>query len=143
MRILNRSASSIVIVCFVLLVLVFGATRLYPLLSGPSLSLSTPPFVSIEGGAVTISGTVARSSQLTVAGMQVIPTDDGQFSRELFVQDGHTILTVVARDRRGRSVAREVSVYSHKTEWYGTQKSEEDEIGENGGENPEDNGREE
>jgi hypothetical protein len=128
---LSSRTSRILIALFGTFIVVFGSTRLYPLLAGPSLTLSTSPYLETTGPTITVEGRVERISELSIAGLTVLPTEDGTFSRELFVQKGHTILQIVAKDRRGRSVTQEVHVYRTNEEMYGTQnQSENSETGE-------------
>lgn len=96
-----------------LAILGFGVIKASPLLLGPHLSLISPADgTATEDGVVNISGNVYRTDSLTLNGAVVLPDENGHFSKLLVLPAGHTILSLTAADRFGRSVTlrRTVSV---------------------------------
>src|SRR3989344_8456435 len=87
------------------LLLIYGAFKAYPLLSGPSLAIDSPaPYASVADGFVTISGTAKRTETLTLNGAVLLIDENGHFSTILTLPPGDAILSLTARDRFGRSV---------------------------------------
>ncbi len=90
----------------------YGAVEAYPILAGPSLTLTSPaPFTTATSGLVTVSGHAYRTVALTLDGAPVLPDQDGSFSSSLALPSGGSILTLTATDRFGRSVTKTRTVY--------------------------------
>lgn len=90
----------------------YGSIEAWPLVAGPSLSLSSPAeHASFPGGIVDIRGEAGRTAQLTQGGAPVLRDKDGSFSSTLTFPSGGSILTFVATDRFGRTVAATRSIF--------------------------------
>jgi hypothetical protein len=90
----------------ILLILVgYGLIEAWPLIAGPTLSITFPangaPF---PGGIVTLRGKAERAAQVTLDGAPILHEEDGAFSSTLTLPHGGSQLTLVAIDRFGRSV---------------------------------------
>lgn len=90
----------------------YGLTEAWPLLAGPSLTISSPAdHASFPGGIVTVAGKVMRAAKLTLSGTPVPYDQNGVFSSTLTFPGGGSILTFVVTDRFGRSVTKERSIF--------------------------------
>lgn len=90
----------------------YAVVEAWPLLSGPSITLSSPQHAeSYPGGLVTVSGTAHRVSDLSLNGAPLLIDETGAFSRLIILPKGGAILTLVATDRFGRSITKQASVY--------------------------------
>ena len=90
----------------------YGFQKAWPLIAGPALSIDSPVNnVSSATGIVSISGEVARAAILTLNGAPVLRGEDGRFSTILTFPRGGSILTFVATDRFGRTVASTRSIF--------------------------------
>jgi hypothetical protein len=88
------------------LLLIYGGFKAYPLLSGPSLAITSPtPYATATDGFVSISGTAKRTETLTLNGAVLLIDEHGDFSTTLTLPPGDAILSLTARDRFGRSVS--------------------------------------
>ncbi|MHB8660830.1 MAG: hypothetical protein ACYC75_02765 [Minisyncoccota bacterium] len=84
----------------------YGCVEAWPLLAGPTLSVSFPANnATLPGGIVTVQGTALRAAELTLDGTPILHDQDGSFSSTLTFPRGGSILTLVATDRFGRRVA--------------------------------------
>ena len=82
----------------------YGLIEAWPLIEGPSLSITSPvDNASFPGGIVTISGKASRIAKLTLDGAGLLHDQQGNFSAVLTFPHGSSILTFVATDRFGRS----------------------------------------
>ena len=90
----------------VLLVLaLYGAVKAWPLIAGPSLSVTSPAdYASFPDGVVMVEGVATRAATLTLDGAPLLHQENGSFSSTLTFPRGGSILTLVATDRFGRSV---------------------------------------
>ncbi len=97
----------------VLLILIgYGGFKAWPLLSGPSLSISSPaPYASLPDGYLTIAGTAKHTESLIINDGQVFIDQEGRFSKTLLMPAGGAILTLTATDRFGRSTTERRSVF--------------------------------
>ena len=90
----------------------YGLFEAYPLLRGPTITLATPlDGETIPNGVVTIQGTVARTTALTLNGAPLLPDEKGAFSSTLAYPKGTSILTLAARDRFGRVITTTRTIY--------------------------------
>ncbi len=101
------------LIAFVFIVLMgYGLIEAWPLLAGPSLSISSPkndtPYPS---GTVSITGVAVRAATLTLNGAPLLHEKNGHFSSTLTFPRGGSILTFVATDRFGRTVIATRSIF--------------------------------
>ena len=82
---------------------VYGAVEGWPLIAGPSISVSSPEDgTRVPGGILTVSGHATRAALLTLDGGTLVHDEHGNFSETLTFPHGGSILTFVATDRFGR-----------------------------------------
>jgi hypothetical protein len=105
--------SRIAIPLVLLAILGFGVAKAMPLILGPRLTIDSPADgTSSPDGFLTVSGTAYRTDSLTLDGASVLPDANGHFEKLVVLAAGHTILSLSATDRFGRSthLYRTVSV---------------------------------
>jgi|SRR3989344_4426902 len=97
----------------VLLILIgYGSVEAWPLIVGPTLSISSPEnYASIPGGILSVSGKAARGAVLTLNGEPVLHEEDGSFSSTRTFPRGGSLLTFVATDRFGKSITVTRTLY--------------------------------
>ena len=105
--------TSRVIVAGILIILMgYGLTEAWPLITGPRIVLTAPANdATVEGGVVTVSGTVFHEVSLALDGAPVLPDEKGAFSSTLAFPEGSSILTLVAKDRFGRTASLTRTIY--------------------------------
>lgn|SRR5487761_2407145 len=90
----------------------YGLVEAWPLLAGPTLSLSSPANnETFQDGIVPMRGSALRAAQLSLDGMPLLHDQDGSFSSTLTFPRGGSILTFVATDRFGRTVTVVRSIF--------------------------------
>lgn len=101
------------LIALVLLILIgYGLVEAWPLLAGPSLSITSPINDSAyPGGIVIVQGKAVRAATLTLNGAPILHDQSGTFSSTLTFPRGGSILTFVATDRFGRSVTAIRSIF--------------------------------
>ena len=94
------------LIAAVLVILVgYGIIEGWPLLAGPTLSVSTPiENESYPDGVVSVQGRATRIALLTLDGYPLLHDENGDFATTLTFPHGASILTFVATDRFGRRV---------------------------------------
>lgn len=91
---------------------IYGLTRAWPLLAGPSLSIESPEDnQTFNTGIADIRGKASRVAKLTLNGSSVLHDTSGNFSLTLTFPRGGSILTFVATDRFGRTVQETRSIF--------------------------------
>lgn len=91
------------------------------LILGPTLQAS---ITHQEGNLLLLEGAVERTSHLEINNRPIASAQNGTFTQELFVSNGHTIITLRARDRFGRSLTHTIPIY---TPAYASKKEEHNE----------------
>ena len=86
------------------IVVIYGLVEAYPLLAGPSITLSSPKNGAELTDPVAIAGVAHRAATLTLDGAPLTPDQDGSFSATLAFPSGTSILMLTARDRFGRTI---------------------------------------
>lgn len=90
----------------------YGLTEAWPLITGPGLSVESPrDNTSFPGGIVSVQGHAARIALLTLDGAPVLHDEQGSFATTLTFPHGGSILTFVATDRFGRHVTTTRSIF--------------------------------
>lgn len=72
------------------------------LIAGPTLTLAAEPPTAQISRTVTIAGAARNISEITLNGRPIFTDKDGNFSEQVVLESGYTILTLRARDRYGR-----------------------------------------
>lgn len=85
---------------------------------GPSLIITSPKeYETLYDPLVIVSGQVRRAAYITVNDRQVFADLDGNFSVELLLPRGYSIIKVTVRDRFDKEVTRNISLlYEPKEE---------------------------
>ena len=90
----------------------YGLLEAWPLIEGPSLSLSSPVNNAvIPDGIVNVRGTAARAAQLTLDGASILHEKNGDFSSVIALPRGCSLLTLVAVDRFGKHVTATRNIF--------------------------------
>lgn len=94
------------------LLLGYGAVKALPILSGPSLLVDIPSdYTTFPEGFIGVSGVAHNTEAVFLNGTPVLIDPEGRFQRQVWLPQGGSILTFVARDRFGRSVTETRTVY--------------------------------
>lgn len=95
-----------------LLVVLYGGFKAYPLILGPSILLTSPTeHEVVSEHTIVISGVASHTENLTLNGA-LLPIDaEGRFSKSLTVASGGVILSLTATDRFGSEVSVRRSVF--------------------------------
>lgn len=92
------------IVVALLVLAAYGIKEALPLLSGPSIVITSPADdATIPDGMVAIAGTARYTQNLTLDGGALLIDENGSFSTTLLPPHGSAILTLTARDQFGRT----------------------------------------
>ena len=95
-----------------LILLGYGFKEAWPLIMGPTLSVTSPyDGESFPGGIVTVSGKALRAAVLSLDGAPLLHDQDGSFSSTLTFPRGGSILTFVAIDRFGKTVTETRNIF--------------------------------
>ena len=90
----------------------YGILEAWPLIKGPSISISFPmDNASFPGGIVVIRGSAPHAAQLTLDGAPIIHEENGEFSSTLTFPRGASLLTLAATDRFGRRVTETRTIF--------------------------------
>jgi hypothetical protein len=89
-------------VAIVALLLFYIAFQARHLIEGPVITLLDEPGTVQEGRVVTFSGKTENIVNLTLNGRPIFTDNAGNFSETVVLEDGHSIMTLKARDRYGR-----------------------------------------
>jgi hypothetical protein len=87
-----------------LLLLIYGVIKAFPLLSGPAIRIENPVAYSAHpDGLVHIEGVAKHTETLTLDGGPLLIDESGHFATSLVLPHGGAILSLTATDRFGRS----------------------------------------
>jgi hypothetical protein len=93
---------SALIVCFLLLLVLYILWQARFLIAGPRITLTEEPARVHNDRVVTLEGTVANITSLSLNGRQIFTDPTGHFKEALVLENGYTIATIAATDRYGR-----------------------------------------
>jgi len=94
------------------LLVLYGALEAWPLIAGPSLTITSPlENATFPGGIVAVEGRAPRATELSLNGMLLLRDQEGGFSSTLTFPRGGSLLTFVATDRFGKTVTATRAIY--------------------------------
>lgn len=107
----TRKIEKYLLFFIVLIALLYGGFRAYPLIVGPTITIYSPQ----EGDTVPspsfeVSGKVSKVREITLQGRPIAIDVDGHFKELLVASPPYTILVLTATDFYGNSVTKTVSV---------------------------------
>lgn len=92
------------ILCFVLVMILYGLFQARNLLMGPVVLINTPKNGAMSAEALTtITGEARNISEITLNDRPILVDEEGYFEEQLLLPQGYTIMTLEARDRFGRT----------------------------------------
>ena len=78
---------------------------------GPSLTVLSPEeFMSVKDPLIEVKGKVKRAAYITVNDRQIFADLNGNFSVELLLPKGYSIIKVMVKDRFDKEVVRNISL---------------------------------
>lgn len=78
---------------------------------GPSLVVNTPKeYTTVDDPLVKVSGQVKRAAYITINDRQIFADLEGNFSVELLLPRGYSIIEVEVRDRFDKEVTQNISI---------------------------------
>jgi hypothetical protein len=104
--------STIGILLLFVAIVVYAGIESRALLEGPEISIETP----LDGAVVSESSLVVRGKALHISAISlndrpIFIDKDGNFSEELLLPPGYTILSVKAEDRFQRKTEKELHIF--------------------------------
>lgn len=108
---LRRKVELYFIGTILVLAILYGVFRAYPLIAGPSISLNELKDGSIVSSSTfQITGRVTRADIITLQGKPIKIDPEGNFRETLVAYSPYTILVLVATDKYGATVSETLRV---------------------------------
>jgi hypothetical protein len=108
---LRKRLEIFVVGLLIVVALVYGIFRAYPILSGPSISIYSPQDGDPVGSSTfEISGRVLRAKEITLQGRPITIDTEGYFKETLVAYPPYTIIILRATDPYGAEVTKTVRV---------------------------------
>lgn len=99
------------LIALVVITVVYGMFRAYPLVAGPSIDIYSPADGDyVASTTFEVSGQVKRANIITLQGRPITIDTEGHFTETLVAQAPYTILVLVATDSYGESVSKTIRV---------------------------------
>lgn len=81
------------------------------LIAGPILEIHTPHTGErFEDSFIEIVGNATNISYISLNGREIFIDQEGRFSEKLILMEGYNIMTLMARDRFGRTVSKKIEL---------------------------------
>jgi hypothetical protein len=98
------------IMIFGLFILVYGVSRIVPILRGPVLSVNLTNGETVSSPLLSIIGSTKNAHQTQVNGTDITTSVDGTFTTDVVLGSGTNILTISAQDKFGKQTKQEYTV---------------------------------
>ncbi|MFA6050232.1 MAG: hypothetical protein WC761_03490 [Candidatus Paceibacterota bacterium] len=106
---MKRNLSVILSTVFLLLFILYAGFETQKYFRGPSLSVTEPvDLATVRDPIISVKGKVARVAYITVNGKQIFADTNGDFSDQLLLPPGYSIIRVAVRDRFGKEISRDL-----------------------------------
>ncbi len=93
------------LILFVLLIASYLVFQSRNFINGPQIAILEPTDSVHHDPTVMVRGTVRNITYLSLNGTEIHTTESGDFSHELVLENGYTIMTLYATDRFGRETS--------------------------------------
>ncbi len=91
--------------------LIYGLFRAYPLIAGPSITIYNPQDGDIVASSTfEITGLVKRANEITLQGRPITIDTEGHFKEVLVAYTPYTILVLHATDKYGATITKTLRV---------------------------------
>lgn len=96
----------------IIIIVGYGLVEAWPAIAGPTIAITSPAnYTTFPSGIVTVSGKVARATDLAINGANILHQENGDFLSTITLPRGGSILTLVATDRFGKRVTATRNVF--------------------------------
>ena len=108
---LRKKVEFYLVGALILISLLYGAFRAYPLVAGPHITIYNPQDGdTVASTTFELSGQVSRVKEISVQGRLIPIGTDGHFTEILVADAPYTILTIRATDFYGAAVTKTLRV---------------------------------
>jgi hypothetical protein len=108
---LQKTLSTFATTLLIIIPILYGAFRIYPLLTGPVAKITSPHDGEyVSSTTFEVIGYAKRASTLYLQGKPITVNEAGQFTETLVTQAPYTILILVATDKYGASATTTMRV---------------------------------
>lgn len=95
-----------------LVAILYGCWRAYPLIAGPHITINYPKDGELVASSTfQISGRVSRVKNIELQGRPIVIDKEGNFSEILVTQAPYTIITLYATDFYDKSITKVMKVF--------------------------------
>ena len=95
----------------VCIALIYGLYRAYPLLAGPSVTVTSPHDGDVVASTTfQVIGSTKRAKIITLQGRPITIDQTGAFNETLVASPPYTILLITATDSYGKTVTKTIRV---------------------------------
>lgn len=95
----------------VLVALIYGIFRTYPLIAGPQITIYNPhDGDTVSSTTFELSGEVLRVKEITIQGRPIPIGTDGHFAEMLMAQAPYTTIVIAASDFYGKTTVKTIRV---------------------------------
>jgi hypothetical protein len=92
-------------------VLVYTIFQFHNILTGPEVSISSPPNGAHVATALTeITGNTQNISAISLNDRPIFIDESGEFKEKILLQDGYNVLKIQAEDKFGRKTERMIEL---------------------------------
>lgn len=99
----------------ILVAVVYGVWRAYPLIAGPHVTVYAPHDGDIVSSSTfQLSGRVSRVKNISVQGRSIPIDKEGNFNETLVAQAPYSIITIVATDFYDKTIVKTFNVVPKK-----------------------------
>ncbi len=89
----------------------YGASKLYPLLIGPKITIYNPQdWDTVASTTFEISGQVSKVREITIQGRQIPIGTDGHFAELLLAQAPYSTIVITATDFYNKTITKIIHV---------------------------------
>lgn len=98
------------IILFILFVVLYGISRLIPILRGPVLSVNLTDGEIVSNPLLSIVGSTKNAHQTQINGNPITTSINGSFTTDIVLGNGSNTLTISAEDKFGKQTKQEYTI---------------------------------
>ena len=113
---MKKNFGIILAIVFFSLFVLYGGFEVAKVALGPSLVITSPKDIdTVQDPVLTVSGKVKRAAYISINDRQIFADEKGSFRDRLLLLSGYNIISVKVKDRFGKEVSHQMSIYYSPT----------------------------
>lgn len=109
---LRKQIEIYIIFGVLIIAIIYGIFRLYPVFSGPKIIINSPKVgEKVDGPTIKITGIILRAVETKIQGNNIKIDKNGNFSENVIISYPYTTVVIEAKDKYNKKEVKTLQIY--------------------------------